>query len=284
MKRTEFLKIGMIALMAIGVLYTSCKKDNPEPQPTTNNYKSATDNSTAEGIFNRSYNQVDGAAKTTYFKGTDTTTCPTLTVTGASWPKTFTLDYGNGCTCIDGYIRSGKIVSTISAPYFDTLCTITTQFQDYKEKFGSTGTEYSIGNATTQVITNLGHNNLGHPIFTVNVTNASVSSVDGTISWTSTRTNEMTAGYNSFMSPFDDVYVVTGSSTGTDGNGAPFSVNITSGLQWQYCTTLYRWLVVGGSLEVINPGYPTIYVDYGTGTCDATVTVTVNGQVYTIYC
>ncbi|NVO03129.1 MAG: hypothetical protein HXX09_10570 [Bacteroidetes bacterium] len=281
MKRTEFFKIGIIAVLALGVLYTSCKKDNPEPTPTTNNYKSATDNSTAEGIFNRSYDQVDKGAKATYYKGTDTTTCPTMTVTGTSWPKTFTLDYGTGCTCQDGYIRSGKIVSTIDAPYFDSLCTITTTFQNYKEKFGTTGTEYSV--TGTQVIENLGHTNLGHPIFSVNVTNASVSSVNGTISWTSTRTNEWTSGYSSYMNPFDDVYLVTGSSSGIDGNGAPFSVNITSPLQWQYCTTLYRWLVVGGSLEVINPGYPTIYVDYGTGTCDANATVTVNGQVYQIY-
>jgi hypothetical protein len=174
-------------------------------------------------------------------------------------------------------IRRGKIISHITGLYVDSNSVVTSTFDNYFETIN--GVDHQIQG--TQVITNLGHNVAGHPHFSVNVTGASVTYTEGVIQWTSQRENEWIAGYNTYMNPFDDEYNVTGSANGTDINGAAFSVNITSPLLCKFCLSIFRWIVASGTLDIVNPGYPTITVDYGTGTCDLIVYVIINGTTYT---
>jgi hypothetical protein len=287
MNRSLIFRSALIALTSIGLVMTSCKKDNDDDNNnnnTTKNYRAVQDNNTADGVFSRAYNQVSGASYTaTSSKAGDSIPgCPTLYITGgAAYPKTVTLDFGTGCACNDGITRYGKIVSVISAPYIDSGSVVTSTFDNYHEIIN-----YVDYQATgTQVITNLGHNGQGHPMYSVNVTGASVISVYGTISYTSQRTNEWSVGYDSWLNPFDDEYLITGSATGTDINGDPFAVTIDTPLNFKiYCDATHYWTITSGTLTVSYPGtsYPNITVDYGTGDCDNTVNIIINGVTYTI--
>jgi len=272
MKRSFYILFLAVFAAVITFNISSCKKDDDDAK--TPKYRSAQDNALAEGIFGGVYGQVDRAARQDSLKMSDTIACPVLTITGSTYPFTFTLDYGTNCIGLDGRVRSGKVISVISAPYLDSMSTITSTFENYYETINNI--DYHV--TGTQVVQNLGKNTSGHPHYSVNVTNASITSTHGTITWTSQRHNEFIQGYNSWLNPFDDVYLITGSSSGNDINGDSFNVNIITPLRWQFGC---RW-IQAGAIEIINPGYPVITVDYGTGACDNIVTVTINGVSYTV--
>jgi hypothetical protein len=276
MKTLKLIALGLVVIFATGLFFSSCKK---KEDPKTNNYRAAQDNALAEGTFNRSYSQISKAAHQIGNKSTNDTIigCPTLYISG-TWPnKTLILDFGSSCTGDDGVVRSGKIISHITGLYVDSSSVVTSSFDNYVETIN--GVPHQI--TGTQVITNLGHNPAGHPYFSVDVTGASITYAEGTINWTSQRENEWIAGYDTYMNPWDDEYNVTGVANGTDINGAAFTVTITSPLLCKFCTSIYSWIVASGTLDIVNAGYPTITVDYGTGTCDWIIYITVNGTTYT---
>jgi len=278
MKALKVLSVCLLVIFTGSIiLSTSCKKE--EDDDNEYSYRAAQDNNRAETAFNLSASEIQKAARQVGNKSTNDTIqgCPVIYVTGG-WPKTVTLDYGTGCTGTDGITRKGQIVTVMTGLYVDSSSVMTSTFQNFSETINSI--EHNI--TGTQVITNLGHNQAGHPHFSVDVTNASVSYTEGTINWTSQRTNEWIAGYDTYMNPWDDEYYVTGSANGTDINGAGFSVNITSPLYCKFCMSIFRWVVASGTVDVVNPGYPTITVDYGNGDCDLVVYIVINGTTYTV--
>jgi hypothetical protein len=281
--KTKIIILGVIATVAIGSIFNSCKKDEqtgsntPAKQTVTtqSSTKSAGDNALAESAFGGIFKQADKAARNTSSKDINSG-CPTVTINPiTSYPMTITIDFGTSCTCDDGKIRSGKIIAVLSAPYIDSASVLTVTLDSYHEIIN--GTDYSVQG--TETITNLGHNQAGHPVFSVVITNGVVSSVNGTIHWTSSRQNEWIQGYNTWFNVFDDVYLVTGTASGTDSNGETFQVNITSPLRVDLTCS---W-IDSGTLEIITQAYPPIVVDYGNGTCDNIATVTCAGYTFTIY-
>jgi hypothetical protein len=277
MKTLKLFAFCLIVIASTGILLSSCKK---KEETKTYSYRAAQDNATAEGTFNRSYSQITKASLKIGSKSTNDTIwgCPALYISG-NWPnKTLVIDFGSGCTDSTGITRSGKIISTITGLYVDSNSVVTSHFENYFETIN--GVPHQIQG--TQVIKNLGHNAAGHPHFSVDVQNASITYTEGVIHWTSQRDNEWIGGYNTYMNPFDDEYKVTGTANGTDINGAAFTVNITAPLLTKFCTSIWSWIVASGTLEIINSGYPTITVDYGIGSCDWIIYVTINGTTYTI--
>jgi hypothetical protein len=284
MKAKLMFRLALVAVVSTGLMLASCKKDdnNNNNNNSGTHYQAANDNSVADGVYNRAYNQISKASNTASQKGAMDTIngCPTLYIQGAGWPKTVTLDFGNSCLCDDGVTRKGQIVTTITLPYIDSNCVVTSTFQNYHEIIGTTDYQAT----GTQVITNKGHNQAGHTVFGVDV-NGSVISVHGTITYTSQRENEWIGGYGTWINPFDDEYLITGTASGTDIDGSPYAMTITQALDFNvYCDATHFWTVKSGKFELTYPGtnYPTIYVDYGTGTCDYIIYITINGTVYTI--
>jgi hypothetical protein len=278
MKTFKLLAFCLIVITSAGIVLSSCKK---KEETKTYTYRSAQDNAKAEGIFNRCYNQVSKAAHQVGSKTTNDTifgNCPTLHISGNWGNWTVVLDYGDTCVGDDGITRSGKIISHVVGLYVDPNSTVTSTFDNFYETIN--GVAHQVQG--TQVIKNLGHNAAGHPHFSVDVSNASITYADGTIQWNSQRDNEWIAGDSTYLWPYDDAYNVTGIANGTDINGDAFTVNITTPLLTKFCPTILSWVVASGTLEIINSGYPTIKVDYGTGTCDWIIYVTINGTTYTI--
>lgn len=270
--------VALMAVTAVLLTFSSCKKDktdNEEPTPVAPTYQSATDNTKAENLFNGAFKQisqysvvVDTGAKF------NSKTYPILTISGAGFPKTFTLDYGTRTLCDDGRTRSGLIITLLSAPYLDSATVILSHFQNYYETVNNI--DYHL--TGVHRVVNLGHIHGNHPYYSVNVDSASVIAPEGTIKWSSARFREFTAGFDTWFNPFDDAYTITGSANGTDINGEAFTVNITQGLQVQFGCPFIK----AGKIEVINPGRPIIYIDYGDGVCDGILTVTISGYSLTV--
>lgn len=277
--KTKVKILGVIAALAIGLMISSCKKEdnqNNVPNNPQSTVKSASDNATAESVWGGIFKQADNAAHNTGNLKELTGGCPTITINPiSSYPMTITIDFGTACTCQDGKIRSGIIIAVLSAPYPDSGSVLTITLQDYHEIIN--GTDYAV--TGTETVTNMGLNNAGHLIYDVVVTNAIITSVNGTINWNSHRQNEWIEGYNTAFDIWDDVYLVTGSADGTNQNGETFEINITSALRVEISCA---W-IVSGTLEILTDANPPIVVDYGTGDCDNIATATCYGYTATIY-
>jgi len=77
------------------------------------------------------------------------------------------------------------------------------------------------------------------------------------------------------------MYSITGSASGTTGTGTHFTVSITSPI----IVKLSCWFespskpgLVQGTLQITPDGKPVRTIDYGSGDCDNTATITVNGN------
>jgi len=278
MKKLIFPLIGALIIVALAIAYTGCKKDKQDKDT-----KAAENNATAENAFNDVFKQVDNAAKESVMSGAkitqlDSGGCAQVTITpydSINWPKTMTIDFGSSnCLCNDGKYRKGKIIAILSGKYRTAGTVITVTLDQY----------YVNDNHVqgTKTITNLGrigtYNGGNNLKYSVVVTNASITTPDGTISWNSTRTREWIAGESTPTILLDDVYMITGSANGTDVNGNTFTVTITSALRVAFSC---RW-IESGTLDITPQGLATRTVDFGSGSCDNQATVTINGYTFNI--
>lgn len=268
-------QISLILVFSLFFIIGACNRDEKK-----DNYRSAKDNSTAENMFDDVFTQVkDGVIKaqdSVSGKKSELTvlsTCASLTITPfdvTTFPKTIVVDFGtSNCLGTDGRYRRGKININTTGWYRDSSTVITVTPENY----------YVNENKVrgTKTITNQGHNTAGHLIFKINISNASVTTSEGLISWESLRYREWTEGESTVLNPWDDVYQITGTADGTNVEGEQFNVTILTPLRIKVGC---RW-ITAGALKLTS-GDTEIIVDYGNGACDANAKVTVNGNTYDI--
>ena len=130
-----------------------------------------------------------------------------------------------------------------------------------------------------KTITNMGRNANNNLHYSISVQNASVTSPQNkTITWQSSRDREWIAGESTLLDPTDDVYLITGSASGTGSAGNSFTVTITEALR---VALNCKW-ITAGKLTLQPQNLSARYIDYGTGACDNDATVTVNGSTYNV--
>ena len=277
MKTKNAFKYLMVAA-TVGILFTSCRKRNDEPRDSDTS--SASDNALAEGTYNDVHSIADEAAagSLTSYMGTYNSeekaylsACATITNDTTVTPHMLTINFGTtNCLCNDGRNRRGIINVSYSGHYRDSASTHTITFNNY-----FVNDNQVLG---TKTVTNLGHNSAGHSSFSIVVNGQIIKAGGGgTITWSSTRTREWILG-ESTIPWSDDVYLITGTASGTSAAGNSFNMVITNPLRKEIgCHYL-----VSGALSLTPSGKPTRYVDFGTGACDDQATVTINGNVYNI--
>lgn len=263
MKR-HLLATSALALLAL----TACRKETTDP--VNNDYTSAVDNSFGESMFNDMLKQADQAAEEGGVRGMMDACIDTIVIDTTVMPRTMLIDFGSvNCTGQDGRARRGSILVTFTGPYRAVGTVITITPQDYYVN------DHKVEGSKT--VTNLGPNTDGHTQFAI--------AVNGTITapnnaWTSTHTASRVRTWiqgEETLTPWDDVYLITGNGSGTNRNGVPYTLTITQALRVE----VGCWHVVSGKLEITPQGLATRYVDFGNGSCDGTVTVTVNGFTFT---
>ena len=271
---------GFFAAIALSMLVISCnKKDDVDSDTNT-----AKNENTVEKYYIELNDIADQVAKTgsasgfkvTEDQGALLSSCAVITIdtssaVSATNPDTIIIDFGTGCIGSDGRSRSGKIIISTTGRYFDDGTIVTITPQNY----------FVNGNGVSgsRVVTNTGLNSSGQPTFSVEV-NGTVVLADngGTITWSATRIRTWTAGYNTPLLFADDEISVTGSSNGTTASGGSWSCGITSPLVHKRSCRQ----IVSGSKTVMPASRPARIVDYGNGSCDNSVDVTINGNTYTI--
>ncbi|MCB0786455.1 MAG: hypothetical protein KDB88_01785 [Flavobacteriales bacterium] len=264
-----YRSIPLTALALAALTLVSCRKEKEET--VNNGYMAAIDQSLAENFFNDMLKQADQVASDNGLRGALDGCIESITIDTTSMPYTILIDFGDvNCTGQDGLERRGAIAVSFTGPYRAIGTVITLQPQGYYVN------DHLIQG--TKTVTNLGDDSDGNTHFSI--------TVDGTVtapdaSWTSShqaqRVRTWIAGEAS-LTPFDDVYLITGSGSGVDRQGRSYSLQIIDAVRVEIGCP---W-AVAGTLSITPQDLSTRYVDLGNGSCDATFTVTVNGFTFTV--
>ena len=273
--KTRRIKLVYIIFCAAIIMTSGCKKDTtPTPtqlSPTEQATKVATENASIDGAFTDAFRQVDLAMKQYGLKSIET--CCTVTFTPAdltTYPKDVVIDYGTSCTGIDGVVRSGQILAHLTKAYIDSSSITTVTFNNYYvNNRHITGTE---------IITNSGKNSSGHHVFDVSVENGNLYSPDGVTVYNSVQQREWIEGDGTLLDPSDDVYLITGTASGTTTNNVSYTLTITTPLR----VALSCAWVESGKVDITEPNIPVITLDYGNGTCDNDAVATCSGYTFNI--
>lgn len=257
-------------LAACAVLALAACRKNEDSAPDLD-YTSASDNARADDAFSDMLNQVDKAVDANGLREMQDACDPTVTFDTLSSPRTMTIDFGAvNCTAANGRTRRGRIRVTYTGRYRDPGTVITLTPEDY----------YVNDNHVqgTKTVTNMGADQNGNLYYTVTV-NGSLTAADG--SWTATheasRVRTWVQGSDT-PTLLDDVYEITGGGSGVNRRGVAFTMTITSALR---VAVGCPW-ITAGTVQITPQDRPARTIDYGSGSCDGTFTVTVNGQSFTV--
>jgi hypothetical protein len=298
--KTKFnLGAWLTAVAVMGTLtFTSCKKEisTDAAAGDTTEEIAATVNTTAEeaqteeqfdDVFNitASLNtdevgedlgmgaNVSGLAELGSRNMDSATRCFTITVVPRQpglFPKSVTIDFGNGCLGRDGKYRKGKIVTIFTNRMLVPGAKVSTTFLDYYvDSFKIEGTHITENTSTS------------------NMQGLKLTVIDGKIlntnnnkwrKWNSTKNVLQIEGNGTPNFPRDDVYRITGGTRGSNSAGQYWASTIVEPLIKKFTC---RW-IVKGTIKLVREGRGEALLDYGNGTCDNQAIIYVNGVAHTI--
>ena len=289
------LRLAPVLVLSVAVAFTSCKKntdaisDDPELNTATD---VATNNEMVAGQIDDVFNIALGVQSSDagedigmgtgegiLFKpgGEETTLgarCYTVTVVPKIknvWPKTVTVDFGDGCKGADGKVRKGKIVTIFTKAAYLPGAKVSTTFDGYEvDSFALKG---------TCIITNQSTGD--HLAFKREVINGQLTNTNTGFwrKYEGTHEHEQVGGMNTPFNFLDDVYKVTGSSKGSNSNGRTWTREITSPV-FRHVDCKWRGKGVVTIHWNSNPDAATL--DYGDGSCDNEATLNYKGHTKTI--
>ncbi|MBL0134405.1 MAG: hypothetical protein IPP79_10575 [Chitinophagaceae bacterium] len=180
--------------------------------------------------------------------------CTTFEVSNDStFPKTLTINYGDGCVCRDGKFRKGIVVMHFSAPIRQTGAVLTITLKDYYVNRAHIEGK--------KVITNLTENGVHKYAILVD---------DGKVTWPNGRGFKyegakvvtQLSGMDT-RTVRDDVYSIEGRNKTSYANGNVVVKNTETAL---IKPVACAWIVKG--LLKIRINDRTIYINFGNGDCD----------------
>jgi len=275
--KTIYLKKFLLSIAIIGVVMNSCKRDHLD------NDNIAQDYATADAIFTEAHIIADEAEqqgtislKEDDFMGITTGSCAVVTKdsTTTLGSRLITVDFGSGCQGYDGKTRRGKVLISYAGRYNDSGTVATIHFDGY----GVNGN--LVDNGSVKTITNITQSG-SNPKRSVSVSGRiTLANNKGVVVWTANRVREFIEGANTPLWD-DNVYAITGNSSGTTATNKSFTANITSALRKDFGCAASRRGFTAGTIDVNVAGKLRI-LDFGNGTCDNTYTITINGKTYSV--
>lgn len=291
MKSITYFNLGILALC---IAIFSCRKDREnDPDTFLSDQRVAQDDSRAEnetedieGIQDEIMSQTSVnfgrvAADTSYkYDG-----CATVTIVRRSGgnPGTITADFGSGCVGADGRTRKGKIIWTYTDRIRKPGAIVVTTFENYAVKNKNASQFIMVGNTSKKTTTNTSQaepvSNGAAVAFTREL-DMKFTNEDGTnFSHKGTKFVEVKLGV--LGDRWDNVHILKQGSqiTGTDRVGRNFTKTaLTDVIRKAECAKLGFYRPVSGQIKIENDNKTKI-IDFGDGTCDSEVTVTINGKV-----
>jgi hypothetical protein len=270
--------VTLLALIAVAtvVFTTACKKDSVQTT-LTDAQKSAIAEETvkASQFFTNSFTQATSASdKANGFRADRDVlevrgACADPTVVPAdffTFPKTVTLNYGAGCTDIDGSNKSGKLTLNVGK-FWETGSVITATFENFMADSTKLNGSYSFTNNST--LTTIDHSFSAQNI-------VYTDKLGRNTTYTINQRHKQVGGIGTARVR-DDVFEITTSLTSRMADGTTVT--------WQNTTPLKkanncRWIQKGTGTIKVNNDISTI--DFGNDTCDDDATLTTNGVVRNI--
>ena len=194
-----------------------------------------------------------------------------ITLDTSASPRILTVDYGNtNCDCNDGKMRRGKIITTFTGPYAEQGTVITHTTDNYYVN------DLKIDGSKT--VENMGLNASGQPSYSILIDGIATETTGETFVYSSTRERVWTEGFTTLSNRWDDVYEISGNSSGEFSTGKSYTSSTTTPITIKVGCPY----PVSGTLQIDPSNRPVRVIDYGSGTCDNTFTVTINGNTFTI--
>lgn len=261
-------KLFIIALLA-GTALSACKKEEAAEAPDEMETLMA-DNATADNLFSDEYLVLDEVLTGAENLQFPPSPCLTVTHDTTVTPRLITLDYGSvNCRCRDGRFRRGVVQISYTGRPNQPGSVITITHNNYFVN------DHQI--AGTRTLTNGTYPGTSNParMRTANITISFPRG--GTMNRNETDTVEFFAGYTTPNIRLDDVFLIRGSASGSQGSFT-FSRVINTPLRREASC---QWLT-SGNVTISRSSRPSRTIDYGNGSCDNQATVTVNGTTRTI--
>lgn len=294
MKRTfSQMKWPGMLLMAGCLAMTSCKKESKETKaPSETEFNQALDvavsDQTAAEQFNDVFNITMGigsddagedigigtAEGILYRPGSGSSAlggahCFTVTVTPKTlhqFPKTVTLDFGDGCVGVDGKLRKGSLVAIFTGPVLVPDNNVLVTFNDYSEdSFALAGT------LTIQNTSTTGKFGWSMEVLHGKITNTESGEWKA---WEGKRTHTQIEGNETPFNLQDDIYQITGKANGSSSNGNSWTSEITEPLIMKFTC---KWPVKGILKIDRNDDPHSVMLNFGDGSCDNKATVSYMG-------
>ena len=270
MEKQVFAPLLLIAAIIL-TTFNACKKDTPDttPDPAVETSRQALRGqqlmSTSFGIALRGAEKADGL-----MNQTAEDRCSAITIFPAdatTFPKTITVDFGTGCTDVDGKFKTGKVVLTIDK-IWEANTEVSILYDNYTEDGAQLSGRFTLKNQSTP----------NAAVYAVVAQDIKAADTQGfKLDYNATQTFTQIAGHATWWEWNDDVYEITGTIQSVLTNGETVDWTIQNPLtKANNCL----WVSEGAGLLDIN-GLK-VGVDYGTGSCDNKGTLTINGQTYEV--
>ena len=287
-KKVNSLKLAVSVLMfaVMAIVVSSCKSNedtfSAEDVATSSNESTAESQTSetddiASGVLNS-----NDAAPGRVEAGVDDiripASCATITKVNNDGDKksgVITIDFGTGCTDAAKNTRKGKIIiSWNGGKWFLPGSTHKITFSGYSIN------DVKFSDSDSRTVTNV--STTSSPLTWTVTSNHSLTYPDGT---TTSRSVNLTKKWNRTATITADTWTfsqTTGASVaaeGTNKKGKSYKMTITTPLVYSRSCALSNkvFLPISGS-KTITVNSKDIVFEYGTGTCDNTFTVTVNGK------
>ena len=196
--------------------------------------------------------------------------CRTITVDPEErdvFPKTITIDYGEGCEIREGLVKRGRIVIEMSAAPNSDEWEKTIRFE-----------RYSVNDKRFEGGKNISFKKEGRrdlPTWEIGSRIKIHWDEESFVQQSMVRTRVQTVGFFTPRRPMDDQFIVSGTTTGVNRKGKGYKTTITEPL---HSSRDCRWIKKG--VIVLNVrGESEAVLDYGDGTCDNIATITRDGEV-----
>jgi hypothetical protein len=314
MKKTN-LSLALAGFMIAGaVIVSSCKKKDATTTPTTTadtNTNTASDNNMAEQHSNDAENigaqAVDNGSLSTFrlANGNATTMGANDTVYHVPGTGTYTVTF-NGFVGADGHTRNGSIeysISPVGAHYRDAGMVITVSTPNLN------GSVYTVDGNTVSINKTITNNGLiatnSNMQWTIN-SNLSITKANGggTFTWvTNNRTHTLLntnanstyngvsvpTAYNGASTPItwsEAVVEINGTASGTSADGVNYTVSTNNVVRNMNCAPIssrpHFHPFVAGTVTFTPTGKTARVINYGTGACDLTYTISIGSFSVTI--
>jgi hypothetical protein len=270
------LSAKSLTLLLAGILLFACNDDNDDNISEQEEVQIANASSSSESLSDEELQAID-AELVFNPEGGRVAGTGCAEVTWSETAKTVTLDFGEGCIGVYGRERSGKIIVTYSGTFGDHLANRVITFENY-----FVNNKQITGSIELRDF-NIDAN--GHLTVTRKRVNLMVHFPDGN-TFTSNGSTTVTwiegAGDDDHT---NDILSISGSYIGESSRGRVVTHTILEPVIVNYsCYANGGFARVGGKteLKISGPRERVRIVEFGDGTCDETITVTINGKIYTI--